>query len=167
MWHAFMIPSRLKAAAQRTYNRFVRLKGAPREIALGFSLGLMIGMTPFMGLHFVSSVLLASLLGWSKISAIVGVNITNVVTAPFIYPLNYWVGAKLVGISDGVQWPRGLRFSEMLTLIKHSPQILADLIFGGLILGIPLSVFGYFIAFWAVRVYRKRHPLSASDQYSR
>jgi len=66
-----------KKQLRSIYERFIKLKGAPREIALGFALGLMIGMTPFLGAHFVTCLVVASLLGWSKIAAMVGVNITN------------------------------------------------------------------------------------------
>ena len=98
----------IKQTVLTIYDRFIKLKGAPREIALGFALGLLIGMTPFFGVHFFSSLLLASLLGWSKIAAMVGVNITNVVTAPLIYPVNYWVGVKLVGFSKEIDWSTAL-----------------------------------------------------------
>jgi hypothetical protein len=94
----------IKQTILTIYDRFIKLKGAPREIALGFALGLLIGMTPFFGMHFFSSLLLASLLGWSKIAALVGVNITNVLTAPLIYPVNYWVGVKLAGFSKEIDW---------------------------------------------------------------
>jgi uncharacterized protein (DUF2062 family) len=145
----------MKQTAQTIYDRFIKLKGAPREIALGFALGLLIGMTPFFGVHFVSSILLASLLGWSKIAAIVGMNVTNVVTAPLIYPVNYWVGLKLVGFSREIDWSVGLNVTDFLSLMRQSPLILVDLSIGGMILGIPLAVGGYFIAFRIVRNYRK------------
>lgn len=141
---------------RRIYERFIKLKGAPREIALGFSLGLMIGMTPFLGAHFISSILLASLLGWSKVAALVGANITNVFTAPLIYPVNYWVGVKLVGISDDVQWSVSFNAAEMIELVRQSPLIVADLCIGGVILGFPLAVAGYVAALRAVRLYRKK-----------
>jgi hypothetical protein len=140
---------------RRIYERFIKLKGAPREIALGFSLGLMIGMTPFLGAHFVSSILLASLLGWSKLAALVGANITNVFTAPLIYPINYWVGYKLVGVSGGVQWPSSFIHVEWIELVKQSPLILVDLCAGGLILGIPLAAAGYLVALRGVRMFRR------------
>ncbi|WP_394708009.1 DUF2062 domain-containing protein [uncultured Desulfosarcina sp.] len=41
-------------------------QGTPDEIALGFALGLLIGMTPFFGVHFVSSIMIASRRGWSS-----------------------------------------------------------------------------------------------------
>ena len=140
----------------RAFQRFVKLKGEPREIALGFSLGLMIGMTPFFGAHILSSLVLASLLGWSKISALIGVQITNVVTVPLIYPLNYWVGAKLLGASHTIRWPTDFDFAAVLELMKQSPMVLLDLIVGGIALGIPLAVGGYFIALRAVCLYRRK-----------
>ncbi|WP_319523805.1 DUF2062 domain-containing protein [uncultured Desulfosarcina sp.] len=146
----------LSKYVRRIYERFIKLKEAPREIALGFALGLMIGMTPFLGIHFVTSIALASLLRWSKISAMVGVNITNVFTAPLIYPVNYWVGAKLVGVSNGVRWPAAFTAQEMINLVKQSPMVLVDLCAGGMILGIPLAFAGYVVVLRAVRLYRRR-----------
>ena len=46
---------------KRGYERFLKIRGDPREIALGFALGLFIGMTPFMGFHTASAVFLAAL----------------------------------------------------------------------------------------------------------
>ena len=151
----------LKKPIHRFYDRFIKLKGSPHEIALGFSLGLLIGMTPFLGMHFVSSLLLASLLGWSKIAALVGMNITNVFTAPLIYPVSYWVGLRLVGVSRGVDWPAALKLDDLLTLIEQSPLILVDLSIGGTILGLPLAIAGYFLVLGIIRRNRRR-PLSAA-----
>ena len=159
-----VILPRLKRVARRAYVGFLKLKENPREIALGFSLGLLIGMTPFIGAHILTSVTLASMLGWSKISAMVGVNITNVGTAPLIYPVNYWVGVKLLGVSSEIQWPTPFDHGQMLQLIKQSPLILVDLLAGGLILGIPLAIAGYFLALHTVYHYRKRRLLTSSDQ---
>lgn len=149
----------LKRAATRIYCRFIKLKGEPRQIALGFSLGVMIGMTPFFGAHILSCLIIASLLGWSKLAAMVGVNITNVVTIPIIYPLNYWVGAKLLGASRPFNWPDNVNGSAVLGLIKQSPMVIVDLFVGGLILGLPIAVGGYVFVLRAVRLYRDKKRL--------
>ena len=78
------------------YRRFVALRGTPREIALGFSLGLFVGMSPYMMCHTVTAVFVAALLKWNKIAAAAGVFITNPVTAPFFYALTYRVGAAIM-----------------------------------------------------------------------
>lgn len=157
-----MADQSLSKYVRRIYDRFIKLKEAPREIALGFALGLMIGMTPFLGAHFFTCLVVASLLGWSKIAAMVGVNITNVFTAPLIYPINYWVGAKLVGVSNEVQWPMSFTAREMIHLVKQSPLILVDLCAGGVILGLPLAFAGYVVVLRAVRLVRRRRPPGSS-----
>ena len=131
----------------RFYERFLSCKGSPRNIALGFALGVIVGMTPFIGIHIISGVLLAAMFGGNKITAIVGVNITNVLTAPFIYPINYWVGYRLAGISEKVEWTSVSSYADILRIIEHSPLILADLLVGGMILGIPIAVIGYYGVF--------------------
>lgn len=147
---------RLKAAAVKIYERFIKLKGAPREIALGFALGLFIGMSPFFGMHIAISIIFASILGWSKIAAAVGVNITNVVTAPLIYPFTYWIGTKITGFTRNVNWPTSPDFDGFLQLVKESPLIILDLCVGGAILGLPIAIVGYYLAFNAITVYRQR-----------
>lgn len=161
-----MIISNLKSAAARIYSRFIKLKGEPRQIALGFSLGIVIGMTPFFGAHIISCLILASLLGWSKISALIGVQITNVATIPLIYPLNYWVGAKLIGASNAICWPETFDFSALLAFMKQSPMVLLDLFVGGLILSIPLALGGYFLAFRSVGLYRNKRKKKSLGRFN-
>ncbi len=155
-----MILTTLTSTATRIYHRFIRLKGEPRQIALGFSLGVMIGMTPFFGVHILSCLVIASLFGWSKISALIGVNITNVVTIPIIYPLNYWIGANLLGASRQFRWPGNKDVATVLELMRQSPMVLLDLFVGGVVLGVPLAVGGYFFVLRAVRIYRRKRQSS-------
>ena len=51
--------------------------------------------------------------------------------------------------------------------MQQSPLILVDLSIGGIILGIPLAVGGYLIAFRLIGLYRKRTLPTAADQCSR
>ena len=146
----------IKNAAVKIYERFIKLKGSPREIALGFALGLFIGMSPFFGMHIAISVVFAMILGWSKIAAAIGVNITNVFTAPLIYPVTYYVGTKITGFNRHVNWPTSIDFNGFLQLVKESPMIILDLCVGGAILGLPIAIVGYYLAFNAITVYRQR-----------
>jgi uncharacterized protein (DUF2062 family) len=152
----------LKKAGLRIYCRFIKLKGEPRQIALGFSLGVMIGMTPFFGAHILSSLVIASFLGWSKIAAMIGVNITNVMTIPIIYPINYWVGAKLLGTSRSFKWPENMDVTAVLELIKQSPMVLMNLFVGGVVVGLPLAVGGYFFVVRAVRLYCNKREIKSN-----
>jgi len=117
----------------------------------------LIGMTPFFGLHFVSAVFLAGALKWSRISALVGVNVTNALTAPMIYPINFWVGSRLMGSADSLVWPSDFSFSTWLAFLRQSPLLLMDLVLGGLVLGLPLALIGYWVTRWAVTAVRCRN----------
>jgi uncharacterized protein (DUF2062 family) len=145
-------------ALSRKYDRLFDTDGSPHAIASGMALGLFIGMTPFFGLHVVAALALATVLKWSKLAAILGVNITNAFTAPFIYPLNYWIGTKIVGPAHAVEWPTAFTIAEMLGFLRHSPLIVLDLVIGGTVLGLPLALVGYGLIMWAVKVYRRGRP---------
>jgi uncharacterized protein (DUF2062 family) len=138
------------------YNRFVRIRGTPRQISLGLALGVFIGMSPFMGFHTVVAVMLASLVKWSKIAAGVGVFITNPFTAPFIYPLTYRLGAEVTGFSDPSLLRKLFESGGFIELIKDSPMIIVDLIVGGIVIGLPLAAISYSVAFHLVTRARMR-----------
>ncbi len=76
--------------------RFLRLRGTPDEIAKGLALGIFIGMTPTFGMQMLIAVVFAFLLKENKLAAALGVWITNPLTAPFIYALEYESGRLLL-----------------------------------------------------------------------
>jgi len=139
---------------QTTYERFVRIRGEPREIAFGFALGIFIGMSPFLGLQMAMALLLAALFKWNKISAMLGCWISNPVTMPIIYPVAYLVGAKLVGIEKAYPIPAQMDWALLLRMLEKSPEIISLMTLGGIVLGIPLAVTGYVFAFSAVKKYQ-------------
>jgi len=139
----------------KAYKRFLKIRGKPREIALGFGLGLFVGMTPFFGLHTVIAVPLAALFKWNKISAAISVWFTNAATAPIIYSITYLVGARIIGIQKGFDWAEIDSFSAVYQLILKTPEIVWAMIVGGVILGLPLSIAGYYIVFLVMSRYQE------------
>lgn len=142
---------------RRFYDRFVRMRGDPKDIALGFALGLFIGMSPTMGFQMAVAAFCATLLGWNKWSAAAGVWITNPVTAPFVYGVNYWVGSKLMQwvFPEAAAYAQGL-LGRMGPVLQKTPHVMASLIVGGIALGVPVAFAGYWLALWAVTRYRLR-----------
>lgn len=137
----------------RALDRFVRIRGNPREIALGFALGIFIGMSPSMGLQMPMVVFIAALLKWNKISSVLGVWITNPITAPFIYSLTYVTGARLLSY-EKIQHI-DLSVSSIGTLLQKAPKILLAMSVGGIALGLPLAVLAYIIAHAFSRRYQE------------
>ena len=158
---------RLYRALKRTYYRFLRLRGTPRQIGLGMALGVFVGMTPFLGFHTVIAVMLAALMKWSKIAAGLGVFITNPFTAPLIYPLTYKLGVMVAGFSKISHFPRLFEPGGVVGIMKNSPMILVDLLVGGVIVGIPLALVSYYVAFYVVSGARKRMEARKSKRITK
>ena len=148
---SFKRPRSLREA----YDRFLKIRGKPRDIAMGFALGLFVGMTPFMGFQTIIVLPLAALFKANKISAAAAVWISNPLTAPVLYGITYFTGAKLFGLSRIGPPPPNLENLTLLDLLHKAPHVLYMMIVGGVVLGIPLAVAGYFFTLKAVRRYRQ------------
>ena len=132
------------------------LRGTPREIALGFSLGLFVGMSPYMMCHTVTAVFVAALLKWNKIAAAAGVFITNPVTAPFFYALTYRVGAAIMPeASSRVALPTAFTVDALTALLRSGPDILWILTVGGIVTGVPVAIAGYVMVYRLILIYRR------------
>lgn len=139
---------------RKAYERFLKIRGEPREIALGLALGILIGMLPVLGLQTVSAVFLASLLKWNKISAMLGTLISNPLTIPPLYTLTYFVGKKLTGLQHGLPHFTTSGVETLLNIVRKTPDIFLALCLGGLLLGLPAAAAGYFLSYEALRRYQ-------------
>ena len=135
MWQRFSFVRQLKL----NLLRLLRLRKTPDEIAKGLALGVFIGMTPTFGFQMVLAVFFALLLKENRISALVGVWVTNPLTAPFIYAIEYETGRLLLGM-ERMRLPN--EFS--LGAFKHIGfEVLLPLGLGSLIYGILCGSLAY------------------------
>jgi len=139
---------------KKSFTRLLKIRGNPREIALGFALGLFVGMTPLMGFHTPIAVFFAALFKWNKISSAVGVWVSNPLTAPVIYGINYFIGAKIMG-STIASGPTEHAKATLINLLHSTPEIMIAMTIGGIVTGIPLAVTGYYFSFSAVSKYQE------------
>lgn len=149
------IKSKLYQVLKRTYKRLIKIRGHPREIALGFAMGVFIGMSPTLGFQMAIAVCFAALLKWNKVSAGLGVWISNPVTAPFIYSITYLVGAKVLGISKMNDVFGNLDSTTIYRWVSNAPEIVWALVVGGVITGLPLAVIAYYFSYSAVEKYQE------------
>ncbi|MCP4371817.1 MAG: DUF2062 domain-containing protein [Deltaproteobacteria bacterium] len=139
---------------KKGYRRFLKIRGHPNEIALGLALGLFVGMTPSMGFHTAIAVFFAALFKWNKISSAIGVWVTNPLTAPVIYGVNYYIGAKLIGLQKVYFLPEANGFIKIYKIMLKAPEIFWALTIGGIVLGLPLAVAGYYFSYSVVQKYQ-------------
>jgi uncharacterized protein (DUF2062 family) len=139
---------------KKGYQRLLKIRGHPNEIALGLALGLFVGMTPSMGFHTAIAVFFAALFKWNKISSAIGVWVTNPLTAPVIYGVNYFIGAKLIGLQKVYSLPEANGFAKIYQIMLKAPEIFWALTLGGIVLGLPLAVVGYYFSYTVVQKYQ-------------
>lgn len=147
------LATRLKSA----FKRFASIRGNPGEIAMGFSIGVFVGMSPYFLFHTVTAIFLASIFKCNKISAAAGVFITNPLTAPFFYQITWLVGSAFMRHDSGFQIPSELNIQSALQILKQTPEVLWILTIGGIITGLPAAVAGYYLSLWCIMRYRKGH----------
>lgn len=155
------------ASLQKAYERFLKIRGNPHEIALGFALGLFVGMAPCMGIQTVIAVFFASLLKWNKISAAVGVWISNPISAPFLYGFTFYVGSLFTGVAESFRPAGVFDFSYLYQIVLKAREIFWTLTLGGIIVGFPVAVLGYYLSYLAVNRYQNKIKQKIAERKER
>jgi len=145
----------LSSIIGRLYERFIMIRGEPREVALGFALGIFVGMTPTVGVQTPIAIFIAALFKWGKLSAAIGVWISNPLTVPLIYSVTYIIGAKLLSLDPVFNMPLSPTWSTLKVMIQKAPQAFGAMTAGGALLGIPLAIISYYLSYAAVDKYQK------------
>jgi len=125
------------------YQKLFSIKDTPEKIARGFALGSFISMTPFVGLHLIISIGLATLFRWNRTAAAIAAFNSNVLTGFFIFSFNYYLGAKIVGENPDFAFPDHLDLSFVFNIIRSGGDVFFALIVGGIITGIPAAFISY------------------------
>jgi hypothetical protein len=145
---------KLERRAKYYLLRFVRLRGEPDELALGIAFGIFIGMLPIIPFHTASAVALALVFRGSKITAAIGVWVSNPLNWYVLYYLNYRIGAFILGLSRDnrgfssvmesiKQGEEGMSF--ILSIAHASSEIIAAFIIGGVVMGVLAAAPSYFM----------------------
>ena len=79
------------------YLKIVREKASPEYIARGWAIGMFYGCLIPFGFQLLCSIPTAFVLKGSKIGASLGTLLTNHFTIFLIYPLQCWVGNRIIG----------------------------------------------------------------------
>ncbi len=146
----------------RLLNRF---RGSAEDIAGGFSLGLFIAFTPTIGVQILIAVFLATFFKISRPAAIIGAMVTNPVTIPPLFTLNYFVGnifldgptvsevyKHFLNIASQMAKLNIWQVGEQIKAFSETGQeMLFPLLLGSVIVGVVAALLSYYIL---VRVLR-------------
>jgi len=138
---------------QYYYLKFLRIKGDPRDIALGACIGAMIGTMPVMPFHTIGIIAVCFL---TRTSAIAGLFSSLVISNPFSYIPIYYISmvignfitpyevswTKIHSILDVIISGRGFKESVQV-LTSQGSELIIVMMCGGLVLAIPTAIFWY------------------------
>ncbi|MFB3924792.1 MAG: DUF2062 domain-containing protein [Syntrophales bacterium] len=147
-----MIPF-IKRKTRNFYHQFICLKGEPGKIAMGMAIGVFVGVTPTIPFHTVLIMVLIFIFRQNLTAALLGAWITNPVTMPVFYLVEYEIGRFFLGWD---QHRLVLNDYSMESILKVGLEIFYPLLLGGLILAPFFAVPAYFITYRAVTAMRKK-----------
>lgn len=130
------------------YVKLLRLRGHPKEIARGFSLGVFAGCFPFFGLQTIVGILLAIAFRGNKIAAAAGTWISNPLTYIPLFAFNYQIGKRLLGEDNLAIDPNSFQQNwQSWTTLSHLGYVfILKLLLGSLVVGLLLSFVSYFVS---------------------
>ncbi len=143
---------RCRRSVRYIYLRLVRVGGDPVHVARGFALGVFLGVFPTFGAGIPLSLILASLLRWNRVSAVLGSLVMNPLTTPFFWTLSGMVGAAIFR-TDAKKVMMSVQNGERLRGLTMGAGIYLA---GNTIIALVTAVLFYYLALRAVVLYRKR-----------
>ncbi|MEQ1888500.1 MAG: DUF2062 domain-containing protein [Alphaproteobacteria bacterium] len=100
----FVLPaSGYRRAMQYLWRRLLRLNASPHTVAFGFSIGVYVSFSPFVGFHLALSGLFAWLFRANIAASMLGNFLGNPLSYPFMWAAAYQTGALMLGKSAAGQ----------------------------------------------------------------
>ncbi len=145
---------KIKAFLKGIYTQIAGMHDSPHHVALGFGMGVFLGILPFTGV--VAAVTLAVIFKFNRAAALLG----SVITNTWLSVVTFFIAGKLGCLLLGYDWDSIL--NEAQEVISHfswrsflgiaSLKVLLPLLLGYLIVG---AVCG-FVSYWVVLIILNR-----------
>lgn len=154
----------IKERIQNFYHRIVSEKASPEYIARGWAIGMFWGCICPFGLQLAFSIPTSFILKGSKIGATVGTLITNHFTIFLVYPVQCYVGGKILGNSLSYAEIKAalagvIREESYEALLETGTDLIAAFVAGGALFAILLTPLTYFaVKSMVLRYRRNRGP---------
>lgn len=140
---------------------------APERVAAALALGVGVGLSPFIGFHFILAVVLASVFRLHKLDTVIGSFAGNPWTLPPVYAMGYRLGRMLLGFPPArvppLKWERILHNDFWVSFRGpgFTPR-LASFLVGTTLIAVLAAIATYFSGRAFLRLYHRRHPRVAA-----
>lgn len=138
-----------------SFKKVIRLRDSTHQIALGFAIGVSVGILPTLGFGALILAGLAVIIRFNIFSAIVGTLINNPVFVPFWVASSYKVGEVITRM--------GVDLSEK-GLLQNLFGFGLSFLVGNIILSIALGIVSYFVIFFIIEAYRSSRNKLKNNQ---
>jgi uncharacterized protein (DUF2062 family) len=135
----------------------------PERVAAAVALGVGVGLSPFIGFHFILAIVLAFAFRLNKLDTVLGSLVGNPWTLPPFFAASYRVGRALLGYSSTrvapLHWQRILH--EDFWIAFRGPGFgprLAAFLVGTTLLAVATALVTYVVLRGMLRAYHRRHP---------
>lgn len=140
------------------YGKIVREKATADYIARGWAIGMFYGCLIPFGLQLICSIPTALLFKGSKVGAVVGTFITNHFTIFIIYPVQCYVGNRLIGGNISYQEIKSamdgvLKHQSYEALLGLGGELVTAFFVGGALLTLVMTPLTY----WGVKKLIESH----------
>jgi hypothetical protein len=161
---------RHRSFKRRWVQLVVELMGraeAPDRVAAAVALGVGVGLSPFIGFHFILAVVLAFAFRLNKFDTVLGSFAGNPWTLPPVYAVGYRLGRAVLGYPPArvppLQWQRILHHDFWVSFRGPglSPR-LASFLVGTTLLAAAAGFGTYLAGRGALKLYHRRHPRIAA-----
>jgi len=146
------------------FKRVLRVSASPHAIAAGFAAGVFASFTPFLGLHFIISFIVAFAIGGNILAAALGTAVGNPLTFPAIWISSYNLGNFVLGRAPGHLSPHDIAVSLTGQPFDAIIPLIRTIMVGGIPLGLVFGVASYGIIWWAVVSYQEARRRRLSER---
>jgi len=139
---------RTKNKLKKWFNEILEAKTSPHDIALGFALGLFIGILPTPGIGIVLCLLMVIFFKVNKLSILAGFALINPATLPFVLAAILFIGTSLTGAK--------VRTNVDVFSRTEMANMIWPLVVGDLVLAFSAAIVSYILIYFIFkRIYKK------------
>jgi uncharacterized protein len=157
------IAARISRFFQELYLKLFRIDDTPQKIALGFGLGVTLGIMPVTGA--VAALFLAVIFKVNRASALLGSVLTNTWLSIPVFFLSVKTGSLVTGsrINDiYAGWSSFLHDFSWAGLFRLSLyKVLVPIAVGYLLVSLSIGILAYAIVLPAIKIWRKEKRIQA------
>lgn len=143
------------------YLKLVKQSGSPESISRGVAIGFFIGFLVPVGGQMVLATILAFIFKARKIPALACTWITNPWSVPFIYPIQCFLGAKILGINLTLAsitklFENFFKERSLTAFQALGSEIIVPFFIGGTCLGVLFAFSAYFASYGMIIRHREK-----------